>query len=408
MSRAPAKALFFSLPAQGHVNPSLPLVRELVGRGDEVIYYATGRFTGQVDSTGARYRSYRDAFLADLSQVSAQTDELSWLLMRTSARVLGAELDSCRQERPDYIVTDSLAPWGHWLGAILKVPVVTSVSTFAFNRHVLAFGLAHGVRPKSGRRVLAKLRHIGKAFLLHRRLCRTHGVKGPGVLDSVMGHSDLNIVYTSRHFQPCAETFNEQFQFVGPMTSRAETATFPWGQVQGRRVVYVSLGTLFNADVAFYRMCFEASAGEDYQVILSTGPNVPLEALGPVPPNFIVASHVPQLAVLQRVQAVVTHGGMNSVSESLANGVPVVVIPQMGEQAIVGRRVAHLGVGLCLTKEAVTAETLRASVRQVLDDERFPTQVAVVRQSFLGAGGVARAADAIEAFTGRARGERVS
>ena len=402
MSGAPAKALFFSLPAQGHVNPSLPLVRELVRRGDEVVYYATDRFASQVASTGARYRSYRDAFLADLSQLPAQTDELSWLLMSTSARVLEAELDVCRQERPDYILTDSLAPWGRWLGKILKVPVVTSVSTFAFNRHVLAFGLAHGVRPKSAARVLAKLRHMSKAFQLHRRLCRTHGVKGPGVLDSVMGHSDLNIVYTSRHFQPCAETFNQQFQFVGPMTSRAETATFPWEQVQRPCVVYVSLGTIFNTDTAFYHMCFDACAGQDYQVVLSTGPNVSLEALGPVPPNFVVASHVPQLAVLQRAHAFVTHGGMNSVSESFAYGVPVVVIPQMGEQAIVGRQVAHLGAGVCLTKETVTAATLRASVRQVLDEERFRTQAAVLRQSFLDAGGVARAADAIVAFTRRA------
>lgn len=127
-------------------------------------------------STGARYRPYRDAFLADLSQLPSQTDELSWLLMRTSARVLATELDACRREHPDYILTDSVAPWGRWLGTILHVPVVTSVSTFAFNRHVLAFGLAHGVRPKSGKRVLAKLRHMSKAFLL-RGVC-SRGLSG--------------------------------------------------------------------------------------------------------------------------------------------------------------------------------------------------------------------------------------
>ncbi len=137
-------------------------------------------------------------------------------------------------------------------------------------------------------------------------------------------------------------------------------------------------------------------------MILSTGPNVSLEELGPVPPNFVVASDVPQLAVLQRVQAFVTHGGMNSVSESFAYGVPVVVTPQMGEQAIVGRQVAHLGAGLCLVKEAVTVDTLRESVRQVLGDDRFRTRTASVRQSFRDAGGVARAADAIVAFTRRA------
>ena len=94
---------------------------------------------------------------------------------------------------------------------------------------------------------------------------------------------------------------------------------------------------------------------------------------------------------------------MNSVSESLSYGVPVVVIPQMGEQAIVGRQVEHLGAGLCLTKEEATAEKLRESVRQLLVEDRFRSQAATVRQSFHDAGGVARATDTILAFTRRAQ-----
>ena len=67
------------------------------------------------------------------------------------------------------------------------------------------------------------------------------------------GCSGLNIVYTSRYFQPCAETFGDRFLFVGPsIPNPGETAGFPWEQVRHRVVVYISLGTLFNTDVAFY------------------------------------------------------------------------------------------------------------------------------------------------------------
>jgi len=135
------------------------------------------------------------------------------------------------------------------------------------------------------------------------------------------------------------------------MAARAEGGEFLWDQAPGIRTVYVSLGTLFNTDAAFYRTCFEAFAGEDFQVIMAIGGSVIKESLGTPPPNFVVASHVPQLEVLPRVAAFVTHGGMNSVSESLYCGVPVVVIPQMGEQAVVGRRVEQLGAGLYLAKE---------------------------------------------------------
>lgn len=403
-----AKALFLSLPLHGHTNPSLPLARELVGRGDEVVYYSADVFAAKIEQIGARYRPYRNAFLADIRQLPERMDELSWLLMRITAEVLAHELDAFRAERPDYLITDSVAPWGQWVAEVLGVPVVTSVTTFAFNRRVLAFAVGHGVRPKSARLLLSKVRYMVKALRLGRRLSRQYGVRGPGITGLVLGRSDLNIVYTSRLFQPCAETFDDRFQFVGPsLTPPTDAVRFPEGEAPQPAVVYVSLGTLFNADPTFYRDCFEAFRRVDVQVIMSIGATVSEASLGPVPPNFIVQTYVPQLEVLRRASVFVTHGGMNSVSESLYHGVPVVVIPQMSEQEIVGRRVEELGAGLCLAKEEATAEKLRESVERLLAEDRFRQQAAVVRQSFQTAGGVARAADAILAFT-RPRGPRMA
>jgi MGT family glycosyltransferase len=226
-----AKALFLSLPLQGHTNPSLPLVPELVGRGEDVVYYSADVFAARIEQTGAQYRPYRNAFLADIRQLPERIEELSWLLMRTTGEILAHELDAFRAERPDYLVADSVAPWGQWVAEVLGVPVVTSVSTFAFNRRVLAFAVAHGVRPKSARLLLSKVRHIVKALWLGRRLSRQHGVRGPGITGLVFGRSDLNIVYTSRHFQPCAETFDDRFQFVGPsLTPPIDTVRFPGGE----------------------------------------------------------------------------------------------------------------------------------------------------------------------------------
>ena len=164
-------------------------------------------------------------------------------------------------------------------------------------------------------------------------------------------------------------------------------------------LVYVSLGTLFNAEATFFRNCFEAFGDLDARVIMSIGSNVSETSLGPAPANFNVQRFVPQLEVLQQASAFVTHGGMNSVSESLYYGVPVVVIPQMGEQEVVGRRVAQLGAGLYVAKAKATAATLRDAVEQLLAEDRYRRQALVVRESFLAAGGVTRAADAIMAFT---------
>src|SRR5580765_5493381 len=141
-----AKALFLSLPLHGHTNPSLPLVRELVARGDDVLYYSTGAFAAKIEQTGARYRPYRNAFLADITQLPERLEELSWLFMQVSEDLLAHELEALRAERPGYLIADSIAPWGQWLGEALGVPVVTSVSTFAINRKVLTYAVSHGVR----------------------------------------------------------------------------------------------------------------------------------------------------------------------------------------------------------------------------------------------------------------------
>ena len=400
-----SKALFFGLPVHGHTNPTLPLVRELVRRGEEIVYLSTDEFAPLIATTGATYRPYRNAFLPELGSVARRMDELAWLFMRTTAELLDEELDAYRAEKPDYVVTDSVAPWGQWIGEILGVPVVTSVTTFAFNRQVMRYGAAHGVRPKSARAFLSKLRHIARAVRLMRRLRRRYGVHGPGMMGTMSGRSGLTLVYTSRAFQPCAASFDDRYRFVGPLLGpRGDDSTFPWETIAHPVLLYVSLGTLFNADPAFYRHAFDALGGLDAQVVLSVGRRISIESLGRPPANILVQAHVPQLQILERAAAFVTHGGMNSVSESLFHGVPVVVIPQMSEQEFVARRTEELGAGVFLAKEAVTPESLRAAVERLLADDGFRVRARAIGESFRTAGGVMSAADAVLAFTARSSG----
>jgi MGT family glycosyltransferase len=389
-------ALFFGLPVHGHVNPTLPLVRELVRRGERIVYLATDEFAAQIADTGAAYRPYKNAFLPDLGAIARRMDELAWLFMRTTSEVLEQELSAYAAEKPDYVLTDSVAPWGHWIAQILGIPVVTSVTTFAFNRAMLRYAVSHGVRPQGGRYLFSKLRHVAKALRLQRSLRRRYGVRGTGLMPAMSADRGLSIVYTSRTFQPCAETFGDRFRFVGPLLEpRTGDDHLPWATIAHPTIVYVSLGTLFNADADFYRSCFDAFGTLDAQIILSVGRRIAIDSLGTPPPNVLVRAHVPQLDVLQHATAFVTHGGMNSVSESLYYGVPVVVIPQMSEQWIVGRRVEELGAGVFLAKEHVTPQSLRSSVEQVLAGDRFRVRARAIGDSFKAAGGAAVAAEAV-------------
>lgn len=395
-----AKALFLGLPLHGHTNPSLPLVRALADRGDDIVYFSGDAFATAIRQAGAHYRPYSARAVADLQQMAKRTDAVSWLLMDATREVLSHDLETFRMEQPDYVLSDSVAPWGQWVAQILNVPVVTSVATLAVNRHVLRRGASRGLHPPSVRHVLSKLRYVTRAAMLGRRLRREHRVRGTSIMGLIAGCSDLNIVYTSRYFQPCEESFDDRFLFVGPSIElRSVPDTAPIQETSQVPLVYVSLGTLFNADPMFYRTCFDAFGGQPVRVVMSVGTSVAQAGLGSPPANVTVKPTVAQLEVLRSASVFVSHGGLNSVSESLHHSVPLVVVPQMGEQDMIARQVAALGVGLFLPRHEVTADVLRTSVNRVLYDKEFRRRAALVRRSFDAAGGAARAADAVVAFT---------
>lgn len=83
-----------------------------------------------------------------------------------------------------------------------------------------------------------------------------------------------------------------------------------------------------NRAADFYRLCFDAFADAKHTVILSVGRQTQVEELGQAPPNFIVRQYVPQLEALRHAKVFITHGGMNSTSEGLLFGVPLVVQPR--------------------------------------------------------------------------------
>ena len=206
--------------------------------------------------------------------------------MRTTEDLLGRELAAIRAERPDYLITDSVAPWGQWLGEVLGVPVVTSVSTFAFNRRVLAFAVSHGVRPKS-----AEARALQDPSHLEVDLARA-APEPPAWRQGPRHHRARLRPLGPEHrlhlasLSAVCRDVRRSLSIRRSVGARAPTA----GSAVDRELplVYVSLGTLFNADATFFRNCFEAFRDMDVRVIMSIGSNVSEASLGPAPPNFSV------------------------------------------------------------------------------------------------------------------------
>jgi len=394
------RIVYFSLPAHGHINPTLPVIRELVRRQQQVIYYGTERFRQAIEDTGAEFRPYSAEF--DMPEQGpgpfARLSTTLETLLDLSRAALDRHLEEVRALRPTHVMYDSFAPWGGLVAELLQLPSIASIPSILVNAEIDSrYRAGSKIQPQDPRltpRWYAAFQAVCQAAL------SSYPFRQPlSPLQLLQTYGDLNLVYTSRLFQPSPEAFDDRrVQFVGLCAeSRPEAQAFPFDRLDDRPLILVSLGTVYGNHPQFFRSCLEELADTPWQVVLSTGGNSLDGHLGPVPENFIVRSFVPQIEILRRCAAFITHAGMNSVQESLYYGVPLIMAPQAADQFWISARVTELGAGLVI-ESPMQARALRCAVAKVLSDVRYKAAATRIGASLLEAGGYLRAADEIESF----------
>lgn len=395
-------AVVLCYPTHGHIAPKLAVVEELVRRGERVVYYSAERSRARIEQTGAEFRAY--AYDHNDFDPNPPTEglfsDMERLLKLTEAMLPGL-LQELRDLQPDYLLLDSKSVWGNLASQILALPAVTLSVVFALheklvNAEYLVPRLYGGATPEVLQRALV---HLHNYFEVAQRVDRRYGTHCPNLVQFLGNPQPLNIIFTSQLFQLGGEHFDDRYKFVGPsLTSRSATTDFSFTQLNGDPLIYISLGTVFNELPDFYRTCFAAFANAPYQVIMAIGKNTDRSQLGEAPANFIVSDFVPQLEILERAALFITHGGMNSANEGLLYQVPLLVVPQRGDQYMVAGRVAELGAGLPLFMPEVSPERLREMVAHILAEPRFKQGAQRVGQSLQDAGGYQRAANEIFLF----------
>ena len=390
------RVLWFCIPAFGHTNPTIEVVRELVRRGHEVRYYSFEDFREKIEGTGAEFVPC-DAYLPPIDEKAERrlrkvsTTEMSVQSFRTVANLdplVSADVSSWR---PDVVVTDSACFWGKLTAAKHGLPWVCSTTTFAFNQQSSKY-MSHSAAEMAD--ILFGLPRLNREI----RKLRPLGYEVKSALDIVSNKPEDNtIVYTSRLFQPCSETFDEaHYRFVGPSVRDVTPK-----EKSGRPLVYASLGTVINDRPDFYRTLIDAVRDTSVDLLISCGRAFDPAQLGKMPANVRVEQYVDQMEVLSRTSLFVTHCGMNSASEGMWMGVPELLFPLTGEQRAVARRVAEVGAGVPL-EEAVAREAaaLRKTVLAALADERLREGAARMREDLRSCAGPVGAADFIEQVAG--------
>lgn len=381
--------MFFCIPAHGHHNPTIPVVKALVSRGNRVRYYSFNEFRDKIESTGAEFISC-DEYLPEVSEEisggkkTMSTTEMTIADLQATARMDSFLSRQVEEFRPDVIVSDSVCFWGRLTARKYRIPLVVSTTTFAFNKYSSSY-------MKSSFAEIAELIKGQKRIKAELKNLEQYGYHEKSIMPLVQNDNFTDtVVYATEKYQPYSETFSKHYAFAGPSVS----ADYPIEKSGHRPLVYISLGTVVSNRPDFYRKCIEALKDEDIDVVISCGRAVDPDSLNNISDNIKIFRSVNQTEILAKANAFLTHNGMNSTSESLYMAAPMILFPQTNEQRAVARRVKELGAGLELKDESVSA--IHDAVTEVLNNQKYSEAAQKCSEDFRSAPGPEGAAAFIE------------
>ncbi|MGF6944782.1 MGT family glycosyltransferase [Streptomyces auratus] len=389
-----AHIAMFSIAAHGHVNPSLEVIRELVARGHRVTYAIPHVFAEKVAETGAEPVRYRTTLPSPDDDPSAWGSTLLDNVepfLDDAIQALPQLIAAYQGDEPDLVLHDIASYPARVLARRWGVPAVSLspnlVAWQGYEEEVAEPMWAEPRATERGRAYYEKFTHW-----LAENAISQHP-------DAFVGRPDRSIVLIPKVLQPNADRVDEEVHsFVGACQGD-RAAQGDWERpADAERVLLVSLGSSFTKQPGFYRECVKAFGDlPGWHLVLQVGKHVTADELGEVPGNVEVRTWVPQLAILRKADAFVTHAGAGGSQEGLATATPMVAVPQAVDQFGNADLLEGLGVARHVPMDRADAATLRAAVLALVDDPEVKHRLASIQRDMAAEGGTGRAADLIEA-----------
>ncbi|MFL6246043.1 MAG: glycosyltransferase [Thermoanaerobaculia bacterium] len=413
--------LFAPIPVTGHVNPGLPIARELVRRGHDVRWYSTPRFRRTIESIGARWVPLRNAIPIDeenfdrwpdrpaegIAQLRYDLKNLFIEFIRGALADIEAEL---RREPADVIVGDNASAVVEAVHQKLGIPwAVYGMSVMSMSsRDTAPFGLA--LPPSST--ALGRLRNQALYWLVERVIFReAHNYNAqlrrdlglPPLRRSIFDFAkdaDLYLQSGVPSFDYPRTDLPSNVHYLGapiPEPPHGWTPPSWWGQVFGKRVVLVTQGTINNDFDQLIRPAIRALAEQNILVIVTTGSkNAEEVGIDPLPSNVRVQRFIPYAHLIPHVDLLLTNGGYGSIQIALAHGVPVVAIGKTEDKAEIANRVNWSGVGIGVKERTASETQIRNAVQTVLNTPTYAARAEAMRYELAGIDAATIGADLLE------------
>jgi zeaxanthin glucosyltransferase len=403
---------FICLNAPGHINPMTTLARKLQARNHEVVFLYQSEAAGLPCVSGPE----NDQFLGKRREVSKMQGDAALefsmgAIMAQTEMILESLPAMVEENGVDALIIDNIQFYAELGAKHLSLPYIQVAAALHFDfsgyTPLSIYGWPHETTAEALDR-----NHEGIATFT--RLLKANGAGVRAYAKSVGLEIDwddpsftvsplASITQVPKAFDFESPFWPRQFHHTGPfhdVESRPKVE-FPWERLTGEPMVYASMGTILNGRVDVFRTIVAAlGKHKDLQLVLSVGDQIDPAQIGLVPSNAIIVKRAPQLELLKQASVCITHAGLNTVLESLAQRVPQIAIPVTYDQPGVAARIANKRTGVVTSLDKLTADHLSMLLNVVLHDPLYRYKARQIQKAIAEANGISVAADLIEESLG--------
>lgn len=402
--------------ASGHLNPMTALGYELRQRGHQVTVVGILDAKSKALAAGLDFRAIGEvAFpLGAISNAVTELGQLEGLAaFRYSVKFFKQLTLTLLQEAPaalqsagvEALLIDQTSFGGSTVADFLNLPFISVSCALMLNRdpNVPPFNTSWNYHAAGWARIRNQLGHRLMGRIAQPIVNEVIAYRQRWKLPAYRHHKDAFSNLAQLCQQPAEFEFPRQnlpacFHFTGPYSNPAsrEPSSFPFEQLTGKPLIYASLGTIQNQLLGTFQVIAEACHELDAQLVIALGGGSKPESLPALPGSPLVVEYAPQLELLQRTTLTITHAGMNTTLESLANGVPMVAIPIANDQPGVAARIAWTGTGEVVPLKQLNVSKLRSAIGRVLSEDTYRKNALKLQAAIRHAGGVKTAIDIVE------------
>jgi zeaxanthin glucosyltransferase len=401
---------FICVNLPGHLNPMTALARQLQGRNHEVVFLYSSKANGLPCVLG----DIRDPINESRPEVSKLQgdDALAFsvgLMVQRSAAMFESLPGMVEATGVDALIIDQIHFYAELAAMKLGIPYIHVAAAlhcdYSGYTPLSVYGDPHETTPEAIARnrkgvvKFAKMLSNDRVKAYARQAGFETDWEDPGFAYSKIAC----LTQTPREFDFENSHWPSQFHHTGPFHDGKgrEEVKFPWERLTGEPLIYASMGTILNGQPEVFRTIAAGVAKhKGMQLVLSIGEQLEPQQIGPVPSNAIIVKRAPQLELLKLASVCITHSGLNTVLESLAQGVPQVAIPVTFDQPGIAARISHHKTGVVTSLDKLTAPHLSRLLDEVLNEAPYRDNARQMQKAIVKANGLSVATDLVEQSLG--------